>query len=144
MTNVDRDMVLRLIEEVSDYLSSLKEICKLSIDEYLSDRRNPYTLRYLLIVIVESSSKIAVSILERDFGVLPRGYRESFTELYRKGVVRPSVGTRMEKLASLRNMLVHRYWEVDDLRLYEEARGGGIEAIESFLGEVRAYVSKDP
>ncbi len=76
--------------------------------------------------------------------MLPRGYRESFSELYRKGVVRPSVGTKVERLASLRNMLVHRYWEVDNLRLYEEARGGGIEAIESFLEEVRAYISKDP
>ncbi len=60
MTNIYRNMVLRLIEEVSDYLSSLKEICGLSIDEYLSDRRNPYTLRYLLIII-------AVSIFREGF-----------------------------------------------------------------------------
>ncbi|GEM_PF-4747751 len=66
-------------------------------------------------MIVESLSKIAVSILERDFGVLPKGYKESFTELYRKGAARPSVGTKMERLASLRNMLVHRYREVDYL-----------------------------
>ncbi len=144
MTKADKSLIMNLIDEILEYLSSLERICELPTDEFLSDRRNPYALRYLLIVIVESLAKISVSILEKDFGVLPRGYRESFSELYKRGVIRPSVGREMERLASLRNMLVHRYWEIDDLRLFLEAKAGGIEGIRSFIEEVRAYVSEDP
>ncbi|MDK2384226.1 MAG: DUF86 domain-containing protein [Candidatus Korarchaeota archaeon] len=48
----------------------------------------------------------------------------------------------MARLASLRNMVIHRYWEVDDLRIYREARSGGLEAIRSFAREVKAYLSE--
>ena len=64
MTKADKSLIMNLIDEILEYLSSLEEICELPTDEFLSDRRNPYALRYLLIVIVESLAKISVSILE--------------------------------------------------------------------------------
>lgn len=50
----------------------------------------------------------------------------------------------MASLASLRNMVVHRYWEVDDIRIYREAKRRGIKILENFVKEMRKYAAKDP
>jgi uncharacterized protein YutE (UPF0331/DUF86 family) len=51
----------------------------------------------------------------------------------------------MAKLASLRNQIVHRYWTIDDLRIYKEAKENGLGTIESFIKEMTDYVeTKDP
>jgi uncharacterized protein YutE (UPF0331/DUF86 family) len=42
----------------------------------------------------------------------------------------------MRRFAGLRNLLVHRYWEVDDARLYRELKEGGLEALRRFLRHV--------
>jgi len=39
-------------------------------------------------------------------------------------------------------MIVHRYWRIDDTRIYREARGGGIDVIRRFIAEVQKYVSE--
>lgn len=51
----------------------------------------------------------------------------------------------MAKLASLRNLIVHRYWTIDDLRIYKEAKQNGLEAVERFVKEATNYVeAKNP
>ena len=37
----------------------------------------------------------------------------------------------MASLASLRNMIVHRYWGVDDARIYTEAKSIGVKTIKN-------------
>ena len=59
------------------------------------------------------------------------------------GVISFRVAEGMASLASLCNMIVYRYWGVDDARIYREAKGGGIDTVEEFIREVREYVSKD-
>jgi len=51
---------------------------------------------------------------------------------------------RMASLASLCNIIVHRYWSIDDARICMEAMSGGVDVVEKFIGEVEGYVSKDP
>ncbi|RLG44183.1 MAG: hypothetical protein DRN90_03205 [Thermoproteota archaeon] len=43
---------------------------------------------------------------------------------------------------SLRNMIIHRYWEVDERRLYRESKES-IGLIKKFIEEVKNYASKD-
>lgn len=86
-----------------------------------------------------------MAILEKDYGVAPRSYREAFIKLAEKGVVRPGLALKMADLASLRNLIVHRYWGIDDIKIYESARSSGVGVIEEFISEVRRYVeTKDP
>lgn len=51
----------------------------------------------------------------------------------------------MAKLASLRNIIVHRYRVIDDAKILNEARENGIEATRKYIDEVIRYVeTKDP
>ena len=46
----------------------------------------------------------------------------------------------MEKLTRLRNLIIHRYWEIDDSRIYRETKSNGLKIIEDLIKEVEEYV----
>ena len=74
--------------------------------------------------LVESSSGICIHILNNIFNVYPKGYPTCFTLLAEKNVISHELGNALANAARLRNILVHRYWEVDDEKVYQSARDG--------------------
>jgi len=86
--------------------------------------------------IVEAASTLGLHILREGFGVeRVDGYSQIFDKLAEKGAISYSVGEEMKKLVRLRNLIVHRYWEVDNARIYMEARGSGTTIAERFVEE---------
>ena len=45
---VDKEKIERLFTELDEYLSALNELKKLSIKDYLEEKKNIYSGRYLL------------------------------------------------------------------------------------------------
>ncbi|MEM4679790.1 MAG: HepT-like ribonuclease domain-containing protein [Thermofilaceae archaeon] len=145
MTRVDREVFNRLVREAVDALNEVKSIISMSVDEFLADRRARFSLRYCIVVVVEALADLSVTILEKDFNDAAESYREAFLKLASRKVVSLDTCNSMAKLASLRNQVVHRYWAIDDLRIYREAKEGGVEAVERFIKEVEEYVkAEDP
>ena len=121
-----------------------RDMASVSYTEFMRDIRNRYTLRLALIEIVEAAADLGLYLLKEIAGVRRiRGYSEIFKKLVEHGILSNEVGTGMEKLARLRNLIIHRYWDVNDARIYEEAKDNGLKIIESFIKEVMEYASRD-
>jgi len=58
-----------------------------------------------------------------------------------RGVLSRDVGEGMIRLVRLRNLIIRRYWEVDDIRMYREVKEEGIKLIRRFIEEVEGHVS---
>ncbi|ABN70652.1 protein of unknown function DUF86 [Staphylothermus marinus F1] len=101
-------------------------------------------MRYSIVLIIESSADLGLYLLRKCFGEEARTYRDVFEKLLRNNVISSETAKGMKSLAFLRNMVVHRYWNVDDEKIYLEAKSNGIQIIEKFIEEVRSHVSKDP
>ncbi len=67
---------------------------------------------------------------------------ETYDDLGRGTVISGPTSEGMVRLAKLRNMIIHRYWEIDDARLYKEARGSGLRVIRNFITEVEEHASR--
>ncbi|HDI74382.1 MAG TPA: DUF86 domain-containing protein, partial [Thermoprotei archaeon] len=89
-------------------------------------------LRHLILIVVESAASIAIHILSEAFNESAESYGEAFIKLAYRGVLSSDVAEEMALLAKLRNLIVHRYWLVDDIRIYEEAKSSGISVIKKF------------
>ncbi|NHV98870.1 MAG: DUF86 domain-containing protein [Thaumarchaeota archaeon] len=57
-------------------------------------------------------------------------------------MIKPETARGMAALARLRNLIVHRYWLVNDSRIYREAKASGMRLISKFVEEVREYVER--
>ncbi|MCL7397201.1 MAG: DUF86 domain-containing protein [Thaumarchaeota archaeon] len=121
------------IEEVGGIIS-------LDVESFLKDRRARFSLRYSIVLIVESLADIAVAILEKDFNEIVESHRDAIMKLRDKGLLGRRVAESIARLVSLRNLIVHRYRVVDDLKIYESAKNSGVESIERFIEEVSRYV----
>ncbi|MGB9717840.1 MAG: type VII toxin-antitoxin system HepT family RNase toxin [Thermoproteota archaeon] len=135
------ERISRLLKDVGNSLKIAEDLTSLSLDEFLGDVRNRYTLRLALVEIVEAMTSLGLYILRERLKTEAEGYIAVFRKLVENGVISKEVGDSVERLTRLRNLIIHRYWEVDDARVYREAREGGLNIIKRFVDEVRSYAS---
>ena len=140
---VSIEKIKRLIREIEDSLAIAKDIVSMDYSSFIQDIRNRYTLRLALVEIVEAAASLGLYLLRELRNIKKvEGYFQIFRKLVEQGVLSPETGEEMEKLARLRNLIIHRYWEVDDSKIYREARDSELKVIEKFVREVGTYVSR--
>ena len=138
---IDVARVKRLLYEIEEAIKMLEKAVSMSEEDFLNDITTRYAVKYAIIKIVETSAVLGTHILESEYELIPESYGEVFDLLSKVGVLDNSTAMRMKKLVGLRNLLVHRYWVVDDSRIYREAKGRGLRVIKNFVEMVYAYVS---
>jgi len=125
---------------VAEAIEEVGGIISLDVESFLKDRRARFSLRYSIVLIIESLADIAVAILEKDFNEIVESYRDAIMKLRDKSLLGRRVAESIARLVSLRNLIVHRYSIVDDLKIYESAKNSGVENIERFIEEVSRYI----
>jgi len=90
---------------------------------------------------VESLATVALRMAET-YGTVVEGYVEAMRFLVRVNIVKPELGGKLVRLARLRNLLVHRYWVVDDSRVLKEARENGVETVREVLRNIRRLIEE--
>ncbi len=134
-----REQLERLLGDLREALEELGGLTERDPSEVLASRTLRFSLRYSIVMAVEAAADAALLILEKVYGEEASSYREAFLKLARRGVISAETLEGMTRLVGLGNMIVHRYWEVDDARILREARGGGLRVLERFLEEVSRF-----
>jgi uncharacterized protein YutE (UPF0331/DUF86 family) len=130
----------RILDEVLAALSDLKKAVEVPIETYLPDFLRRRTARDCIIEIVEGLIDTGICILMNTYGENVHGYVEVFTKLVEKGIIDYEIGDKLKTLTRLRKIIVHRYWEVDDERIYREAHGNNIETVENIVKQLRRFI----
>ncbi len=124
------------ISEIEEALDELEKLLSMDEGSFLRNRTARFSARYSIVQIVEAAADLGIYILERRFNELSESYRDVFRKLSLHGIISPNTAESMSRLAALRNMVVHRYWDIDDSRLYREAKSCGLESVRRFIKEV--------
>jgi uncharacterized protein YutE (UPF0331/DUF86 family) len=109
------------------------------VDEFVNDDEAVYALRYAVVEFVEAAAQVGL-LLTRRAGARPGSYGEVFDVLGDLRVISRDLAVAMRRFASLRNLPVHRYWEVDDRRMFTELKEGGVSALKKFIEAVERHV----
>ena len=132
---MDSERLSRALRDLERSVNFIEQILNRPLDEFLNDDEAVYALRYAVIEAVEAAVQIGL-ILLRETGTRPASYGEVFQMLGEREIIPRDLAVAMRRFAGLRNLLVHRYWEVDDARLYRELKEGGLEALRRFMRHV--------
>ena len=144
MIGIDKEYIRNVISEINEGLGEIREAVSVGLEEFMRSRSRRFATRYSIVLIVKAATDLGIAIPKKCFNEEAKSYREVFLKLAEKGILSYSVAEGMSSLASLRNMIVHRYWSIDDTRIYREAKSRGIKTVEEFIREVENLVSKDP
>jgi uncharacterized protein YutE (UPF0331/DUF86 family) len=123
--------------EINDALTDLRGLLGKNFEELSVHER--MSMRYLVIQIVEAAASISVHLLSRLFDERAEGYADCFRRLGERKAIAEGLAERLASAARLRNLLVYRYWEIDDRRIYSSIEEG-VEDFEAFKRDVRSFM----
>jgi len=138
---LNREMVESRIREVNDASQLLRRLLNkgyenLSIYDKLS-------MRYLIIQLVEAAAGICVEVFSSIYGETVEGFPECFIRLGEKGIIPRETAYSLASASRLRNLLVHRYWVIDDEKIYSSTQEG-LNDFHEFIKRVREILEENP
>jgi len=136
----DQEKMIKLVSELRKSVARLRELSKLSKDQFLGDPDKIGSSKYHFIVAIESSIDICNHLISRNGFRVSEDYGDTFTVMGEVGALDMDFADELKKMAKFRNRLVHLYWEVDNLQLHEiiQSRLNDfkkfLDSISTFLG----------
>lgn len=131
---VSKEFIKGLIRDVEDAIKEIERITNKPYDE-LSDE-DKMAIRYELIVIAEAVMALAMHIVRRELNERPRTPINALMILRDKGLLMMNEYEDLTRLVRLRNLLVHRYWVIDDYLIYQSIKSN-FKNLASFIDRLR-------
>ena len=139
---LDLDIVRKKLEIIDDEINFLKEIQKLSINEFQNDLRNLKStcrsLQNAIQALIDLGNHIISSL---NLGK-PEIYEDIPSLLFENKVITKSFKEKFIYMIKFRNFLVHEYDRVDPLRIYKILKEN-IDDIESGMKFIKNFVDKN-
>lgn len=139
---INIEKIKTLEKDILDCIMELKNIISTGEENFLKDKNIIYSLRYLLIEIVESMASICNHIITRIKGEIPEGYPDCFEKMAKNRIINEKLAANLKKIAKLRNILIHKYWQIDDSKLFNSVKEN-IDDFEEFLKQVNNFLKLD-
>lgn len=139
---IDREVLEKKMDMIEEGLAYLRKARKLERAELLGSFEKTQAAKHTLQETIEACLDIANHLLAA-MG-LPRSetYSGMFHVLGKEGLLSPALADRLAEMARFRNLLVHRYAEVDNERVYEILQER-LTDVEAFLREISEILAKE-
>jgi uncharacterized protein YutE (UPF0331/DUF86 family) len=137
MSNTQR--LLTRIGALRDNLQRVREGLQDTDDATLL--RDPWRLaaiKWHMLLAIEDAFALCNQTIAILGGDAPTAYAECFEKLAAHGVIDSALAERLKAMARFRNLLLHRYWEVDDQRVLTIARND-LSDLEQFVGVLSVH-----
>ena len=116
---IDRDVIESKLDIMDRNLEFLDEFGYTDSEEFLGSYRDVQAAKYSLVQFTEYCSDIASHIIAVKGMGRAEEYRGMFHLLGKKGVIEKDLAERLGDMAGFRNLLVHRYGDVDNAIVLE-------------------------
>ena len=115
---VDIELVSRKLSRLQGYVDELEAAKDINWEKYRSDLRSRAFVERFLHLAIEEVIDVANHIVSFEQWREPSGYRDLLKILSEKGIIPEDQLSRFQNMASFRNMLVHRYENIDEELVY--------------------------
>lgn len=141
---VDRRFIQRLLGEIEDHVVLLELERSSGRELFMADRIRRYGAQYALQACVEGILAIAHHLIAEVGFPTPDRQLDTLTILSREGVIMdPGLIERLPRMVRFRNLLVHRYWQVEP-EIVWEVMAGNLDDLRQFCVQVSAFLRANP
>ncbi len=128
---VDYDVLRSRVSEVRLAINELERLTSKPFQAFTVDER--YSMRYNVVVLVESLVSLCVHVAAEAYNRKPMSYREAVRAVAER--LSPECVEDLEALVGLRNLVIHRYWTVEDERIYHSVKTN-FKCVETVLRKI--------
>lgn len=108
---------------IRDAVARVRAVLPQQVDDFRADRTAREVVVLNLLVAIQECIDLAAHWLADEGWDVAESYREIFLALAEHGVVDPVLAERLASAAGLRNLIVHRYGNVDWARVHQIGSG---------------------
>ncbi len=139
---INVELVKARASEIRDCLAKLRKYTAVPDDAFFADERNGYTVQHLLLVAIEAAAALCNHLVAHTARTAPATYAECFDGLVSIGLIDAPLRDRLAGMVRFRNLLVHRYWEIDPHRVLGYARNN-LGDFEDYLAAIGEWLAED-
>ena len=139
---LEREIIEGKLDIIDRNLRFLDEIKFLSADQFVESYKDVQAAKYSLLEIMEACIDIANYIISVKGFRRAEEYSDMFKVLKEEGVIEKELAVKLEDMARFRNLLVHRYGEIDNRRVLEIIKHN-LKDIEEFQKEIEGFIKKE-
>ena len=110
---VDEALILRKLSELDEYLRQIREYERITVNRYSGDWKIQRIIERTLQMMIETCVDIAGHIISDKEYRIPKCYSDTFRVLHEEKIVNDKLFASLDKMAKLRNVVVHQYDKVD-------------------------------
>lgn len=135
---LDKNRILSKLDELNSYLVELEEVMPKNYEEYVNSIEKKRSCERLLHISVECVIDVCSLMVKGLRLGLPSGEEDLFEKLERKKIISGRMKEKLKLMRGFRNVLVHRYGEVDDELVFENLKS--IEDFKDFSKEITSFL----
>lgn len=110
---VDRDLILRKLADLDQYVDQVSEYRNIMVGEYRKDWKTQRIVERTLQLAIEVCLDIANHVIADRRLRVPATHAESFTVLAEAGLLDSAQRDAMIRMSGFRNLIVHEYARID-------------------------------
>jgi len=116
---VDSVTIRTILHNLQDYRQKLSLLAAFSEAEFKKEFTRIESAKHLLQVSIQSCIDIAHHIVADGNYRTPNDSYDAFVVLNEVGIIPDTMMPKLRQMVSFRNRVVHLYWAVDDIAIYE-------------------------
>lgn len=132
---VDAPRLRSMLSRLRARRRELRPYAERDPDAYVSDPQAVHASKYLLLTSIEDALSAANHVIASEGYRAPADYADAFRSLHEAGILEGELAHRLEAMARFRNLLIHRYAEVDDRRVHEYLRQD-LDDLDAFIAAI--------
>jgi len=141
-TGINHELVKARASDIRACLVKLRTYAALPDDAFFADERNLFTVQHLLLIAIEAAAGLCNHLVAHTARVSPATYAECFDGLESVGMIDAELRTRLAAMVRFRNLLVHRYWDIDPHRVLDYTRHN-LADFEDYLAAIGAWMAEE-
>lgn len=141
---VDRRFIQRLLGEIEDHVGLLERERETGREHFFADRVRRYGVQYALQACVEAVLAISHHLIAEAGFPSPSRQLDTVCILASEGVISDrALAERLPRMVRFRNLLVHRYWQVEP-EIVWEVLVRDLDDLRGFCGQIAAFLAANP
>ena len=137
---LDKNRILSKLDELDSYLTELESVMPKNYEEYAGSIEKKRSCERLLHILIECVIDVCALIVKGLRLGLPAEEEDLFEKLEKEKIVSKEMKEKLKLMRGFRNILVHRYAEVDDELVFENL--GNTNDFKEFRQEIGSFLKK--
>lgn len=140
--NVEKEIIEGKFDIIDRNLRFLEEMKDVSPEQFVDSYRDVQAVKYSLLEIMEACIDIANYIISVKGFRRAEEYSEMFKVLREEHVIGETLANKLEDMARFRNLLVHRYGEIDNRKVLEIVKHN-LKDIRGFEKDIERFMERE-